>query len=201
MSAWDEALIVGAIEGAWLKFTKGNWTLGGAPVDVGPDGLRIVVLMPTALHGAVQWADGKITDRQLVSYEDSRPSGDALEDGWSPNTSFQCIGTNGIHTGLLATFASTSWGARNAFKTLIAPYARKSEREFPIITLGSRTRETGQYRVLDPCFSIVAWAPRTDYAALVPPFEEKIVRLEAPKQKLQPAPRKTADIIDDDFPF
>jgi hypothetical protein len=196
MSGWQQALVEGGVEGALLKFVKGGWFLGGSPAETGPDGLRLVVLMPTALHGAIRWtSDHKVAERRLIPYETGgMPSKGTLEDGWSPNTSFQVVGASGLHAGIVATFCGTSWGARNALHELAAPYARKGEREFPIVTLSAQERKSGQYSVVEPRFPIVDWAPRANYEALLPPLEEKIALP-------LPAPKPIGDIIDDEIPF
>src|SRR5262245_7440244 len=62
VSPWREAVNdeAGASFGTFLKFTKGDWTLGEDDKGV-PAGTRFVVCMDEIYRGWVRWWDGKPT--------------------------------------------------------------------------------------------------------------------------------------------
>ena len=67
------------------------------------------------------------------------------------------------------------------------PLRRKLE--FPICTLGSRPKKNDVNGNFDPVFTIVGWAPRSDFEAILPPAD-------------QPPPSSgSAAPVDDDAPF
>jgi hypothetical protein len=180
---WVETLTAsGGIEGLHLKCAKGVWYLDGVQIAVGAGGLKIVIIMPTATHGAVKWQDQEIIGRTpLQRYEDAAPSSDFLEEGWNPYTQFLCVGADEKHIGQLMTFTSSSWSGRRAFKDQIGPYLRKAKRQFPIVTLGSKPRRNDPNGNIDPTFAIVDWAARGDFAdMLLPGPETQPALLEAP---------------------
>jgi hypothetical protein len=78
--------------------------------------------------------------------------------------------------------------------SLLTPFARKGELEFPIVKLTSMQRHTA-----DPSFAIVGWVPRGDFGELVPPLE---IEGPAPRTLLMLTKKDRVAIIDDDdIPF
>ena len=144
--------------------------------------------METALHGSVLWSnDRTIINRRLNRYAVAAPSKEPLENGRSPYTQFQCVGASGYYVGQLMTFSSSSWGGRLAFPPLIRAWLLRGRLEFPICTLGSKPRKNDVNGNIDPVFKVVGWAPRSDFAALLPPDD-------APP----PKPERAAPVVDDD---
>jgi hypothetical protein len=166
---WLETLTAGGgIEGVHLKYAKGIWYLDGVQISVGEIGLKIAVLMSTAAHNAVLWDNQEIIERTpLRRYEDAAPSFD-IEKGWSPYTQFLGVGADEKHLGQLVTYTSSAWSGRHAFRGLIGPYLRKGKREFPIVTLGSKPRPRDPNGNIDPTFAVVDWAPRANFADMLP---------------------------------
>src|SRR5271168_3879654 len=112
---WQTALLeYGGIEGGHLKCAKGLYTLDGAAVSVGDNGLKIVVVMDTACHGSVRWENQAIVERHIQRYEDAAPSGD-IGEGFSPYLQFLAVGADETHVGRLMTFTSSAWSGRRAF--------------------------------------------------------------------------------------
>src|SRR5262245_6516327 len=66
VSPWREAVNdeVGASFGAFLKFTKGDWTVGEEAKPV-PVDARFVVNMEEYYRGWVRWWDGKPTNHMI----------------------------------------------------------------------------------------------------------------------------------------
>ena len=188
---WQEALDSGGgIQGSLVKFVKGVWSIDDDVVEAGDDGIRLNILMETAQHGSVLWGnDRTIIDRRLQRYAVAPPSREPPKGGWAPYTQFQCVGTNGIYAGQLMTFSSSSWGGRHAFQALIRAYLQRGKREFPICTLGSRPKKNDVNGNFDPVFTIVGWAPRSDFEAILPPADPP------------PPSSGGAAPVDDDLPF
>ena len=66
VSPWREAVNdeVGASFGAFLKFTKGDWTLGEDEKEV-PAEIRFVANLEEYYRGWVRWWDGKPTEHRI----------------------------------------------------------------------------------------------------------------------------------------
>ena len=126
-----------SIEGALLTSTKGAWELDGILIKTGPSGTRFVALLR-------QVADG------------FRPT-EEIPQGWSPSTSFVCIGADAATRGQIATFRSSSWGGRHAFNALSGGFARLGCRQYPIVTLATAKRQRSGNAVIDPVFRVVSW--------------------------------------------
>ncbi len=193
------------IEGEHLKCPKGRWTLNDAEVEVGPDGLKVVVLMPTAMHGAVKWEGGVIKARRLAFYDDAPPSDIVKPDDWDPYTQFLCVGADKAHRGQLMTFTSSSWGARKAFLSLIGPYIRTGKRAFPICTLGAKPRKNDTNGNIDPTLTAAGYAPCGDFADLVS-LPQHVPALAPPTTHDDDGPDDThndhdGNDSDDDVPF
>ena len=176
--------------GGGVKFGKGRWTVDNNDVETGENGLRLCILMDTAAHGSVRWHNDRITERRFQSYAHVAPSNELLESGWSPSTSVQCIGISGEYVEQPLTFSSPTWGGRNAFDSLIRPLLQQGKLSFPICTLGSKPKKNDANGNIDPVFRIVGWAPRSDFAAFLPPDDEP-----------RPTSGGAAPPVDDDIPF
>jgi hypothetical protein len=72
----------------------------------------------------------------------------------------------------LCTFASSSWGARNAFKKIVDQHRHLHRQEFPIVTLGTKSRND-EHGNTDPVFKAVAWVPISNFYSLLPEAAEK----------------------------
>jgi hypothetical protein len=175
---WLQAVEQGSgIEGLHLKCSKGVWMLDDVIVETGPEGLKVIVLMETAQHGAILWKDGIPAERRLTAYSDKAPpERETLEPGWSVYTTAQCVIDDG--PGQWATWTSSAWGGRRAFTRLIGQYVRMGRSAFPVCALGTKP-QTNDGNV-DPQFVVVGWRPREDFAAMLPPPPPAAPLLDAP---------------------
>jgi hypothetical protein len=205
---WQEAANnSGGVDGFHVKFGKGVWTVDNDEVRTGEGGFRLCALMDTAMHGAVKWSnDRTITERRLERYATVAPSRESLEVGWAPYTQFQCVGASGSYDRQLMTFSSSSWGGRYAFHALIRPWLLRGRLEFPVCALGSKPKKKDPNGIVDPLFKIVGWAPRSDFAEMLPPDGESpptsaatAVGHEA--RIARATPGNAIEPIDDDIPF
>jgi hypothetical protein len=93
VSPWREAVNdeIGTGFGTFLKFTKGDWTLGEDGKRV-PERSRFVVCMDECYRGWVRWWGGKPTDHQIGRVIDRHrvpkreELGDLDETQWKPRT-------------------------------------------------------------------------------------------------------------------
>jgi hypothetical protein len=199
---WQEALNAsGGIDGIHVKFVKGHWSFDDDPVQTGNEGVRICILMETAQHGSVLWDDRTIVDRRLQRYADISPSREPLKMGWAPYTQFQCVGASGNYVDQQMTFASSSWGGRHAFFTLIRPYTLRRKLEFPICTLGSKPKKNDPNGNFDPTFTVVGWAPRSDFTPMLPPDDEPPLTGGAVARIAMAKSGTASEAVDDDAPF
>ena len=155
------------IVGAFLKCPRGKWLLDGVEIPVGPTGTRPTILMTTARHGVVHWENSRPITNGLKLYVDCDPPQDKLAADLNPYTVFQCL-----IDGELATFASSSWGARKAFKKIVDNYRYVHRREFPTVALGTKPRNDVNGNI-DPTFSSIAWIPIGDFADMLPEADER----------------------------
>jgi hypothetical protein len=194
-NAWQEAIDrEGLTEGPPVKFANERWSVDGATIAIGEDGVRLAMLMPTATHGRVLWRDRIIVDRRIFHFEDCPPSTEPLDPDWQLHTACQVVGMDEEHSGRLMAFSSGSLGGRLAFMGLIPGYGRKDQKEFPIVCLGSRMRKGERRDYVDPTFTIIDWRPRSDFVDYLPPPRpprETLARLLAP-------PMETAPPLDDE---
>jgi hypothetical protein len=194
--AWDQAGDMdNGIIGAHLKCSKGHWSLDDRDIDNA--GLRICVIMPSAVTGQVLWQDRKIAERDIGRIHDGYAPPREIRLGWNPYTSFLCVRADEKALGELLTFTSSSWGGRNAFQKLVNPYRLKQRRQFPICELATRERGD-ENRNVDPLFKIVGWSDCGNFADLLPPPDKEPQAIE-----FRPAveQQRTAELIDDDIPF
>lgn len=189
-----------APEGASLRCSgkTGLWTLDGAAIDIGRDGLNVAVIMPTGLHGQLRFENGAFGGRKPIRYEDAPPPVDEqLQSGWSPLTEVLCVATDPGHVGQLLTYTGSSWGARRAFERLIKPYVRKGRKQFPVCELGSRERGNvnGNF---EPLLIPIDWVSADRFPDLLPPPAPIMLVDDRQEQPLSPPPLDEAPPIDDD---
>ncbi len=149
------------IVGAFLKCPKGKWLLDDVEIPIGPDGTRVTILMPTARHGRVVWENNHPTTSNFRRYADCDPPKAKMDPGFEPYTIFQCLIDDA-----LATFASSSWGARSAFKPVVDNWRYLHKREFPVVTLGTKPRHDTNGNI-DPTLTIAAWVPAGSFAEML----------------------------------
>jgi hypothetical protein len=88
--AWDEAgAMDNGIIGAHLKCSKGRWSLDDRDIDNA--GVKICVIMESAVSGQVLWEDRKITERDIGRIADGFPPPREIRPGWNPYTSFLAV--------------------------------------------------------------------------------------------------------------
>ncbi len=192
---WQQAAAnVRSPEGKRLKCSRGNWSLDGVPVDTGPNGLKVTVIMSTALWGAIAFENGVVTGRRAARYEDVAPSFEAPEPGWEPLTEVLAV----LDDDELATFTGTAWGARRCFERLIKPYLRKGKQAFPVCELSVRERGDVNHNV-DPVLLITGWAPRDKFRDLLSPETPRPPALETNRRPLITSGRPTPPVEDEVF--
>ncbi len=162
------------IVGAFLKCPKGKWLLDDVEIPIGPDGTRVTILMPTARHGRVVWENNHPTTSNFRRYADCDPPKAKMEPGFDPYTIFQCLIGDA-----LATFASSSWGARSGFKPVVDNWRYLHRREFPIVILGTKPRHDVNGNI-DPTFDAVAWVPSSNFAGMLADADASPSRQELP---------------------
>jgi hypothetical protein len=194
---WNALAAEQPIEGRLLTCKKGNWGIDGENAPTGPDGVRLVVLMDTAVLGEVQFNDeGELVDQRLGRLDDGFRPASVLE-GWAPHTSVVCVGAEAPFTGQVMTFRASSWGARGAFAALIGGYVRLRCQQYPKVYLSVTTKRRSTYTVVDPMFCVAGWVPRKGFAGNDAPALEKQEGLEA-KVTIGSAAKAA---IDDEIPF
>jgi len=184
-SPWLQAVAnAGGVEGELLKQAFGEWSLGGVAVQTGPEGLRVAVIMTTAVHGGISF-EGKKRTYKPVRYAVAPPPVDERwEKPWQPLTQFVCVGVDQAHKDQLMTYSSGAWTARTAFMTLIRRFVQRGEREFPVCALSSKPSTSSDGRdYFEPVFEIVDWAPIEAFSNVAPPeiAAEEIQALPAPE--------------------
>jgi hypothetical protein len=132
-----------------------TYTPDSALLETGDQGIRLAMLMPTALAGSVMWDDHQIAARKVGLMDAGTPLPKSVEQGWNPSITCQCVEEGGCE---IMTFVSTNWGGIKAFKTLASLYHKNGKTAFPVVTLHSKSRGD-QYDNHDPIFRIVAWVP------------------------------------------
>lgn len=192
----------GGVEGRHLKCAKGFWTADGCEVPTGPDGLKIVAVMPTAKCGYVKWDNQLITQRHIGFVEAGWTKPQPPDASFSPYISFVAVGAGDegdVYFGELLTFMSSAWGGYRAFRDLLAaPYLRKGKSALPIATLETRSKPGDSNGNIDPSFKIIDWIDCAGYSQFMPASE---LLCAPPPQQLLKSRATAADIIDDDIPF
>ena len=188
VSPWREAVNdeVGASFGAFLKFTKGDWTLGEDDQEVPPDA-RFVANLEEYYRGWVRWWDGKPTDHligrvidrhrvppreELGDLDESKwetePSG-ARRDPWAKTV---YLAMRDMSNDEIVCFTSSSDGGRKAVARLADHYDRKRhlfKAKMPIVCLEQESYQHKVYgKILKPRFNVVDWAYWDDETATDP---------------------------------
>jgi hypothetical protein len=195
--AWDETgNMSNGIEGQHLKCAKGRWLLDDNEIVTGEAGIKIGIVMESAIVGEVLWQERKIADRHVGLIAHGHVPLRQISEGWNPYVAFQAVRADEGHIGELVTFTSSSWGGRFAFQAIVNPYRLKQRRQFPICLLMTKERGDANGNV-DPVFKIVGWSDCQNFQELLPaPIEPQAAKISfAPKQP------SSAELIDDDIPF
>jgi hypothetical protein len=139
--------------------------------------IRLAVIMPLAVTGAVLWCDQKIVEKNTGRLCDGFVAPRQIPPGWNPYVGLVCVRADKEGRGQLLTFTSTSWGGKKALHTLIRPYMIRGGDFFPVISLGSHPRGD-EYNTQDPVFKIEekGWTARSHFAELL---GEHVPQLEA----------------------
>jgi hypothetical protein len=206
--AWDETGdMSNGILGQHLKCAKGKWLLDDVGIETGDGGMKICVVMDSAVVGQVLWQDQKIVERNVGRIADGFVPPRSVMDGWNPYVAFQAVRADENHRGDLITFTSSSWGGRFVFQNLVNPFRLKQRLQFPICSLGTKERGDANGNI-DPVFKLVGWSARGNFQELLPPSAVEAPALEYsydPANDIPPArdsePASLAEVLNDDIPF
>jgi hypothetical protein len=188
VSPWREAVNdeVGASFGVFLKFTKGEWTLGEDAKKV-PTEARFVANMHEYYRGWVRWWDGKPTEHligrvvdrhrvhareELSDLDEARwetePNG-ARRDPWARSV---YLAMRDVSNDEIICFTSSSDGGRKAVAKLADRYDKLRHRfkaKMPVVCLESEAYQHNTYgKILKPKFRIVSWDYWDDETAADP---------------------------------
>jgi hypothetical protein len=188
VSPWREAVNdeIGANFGAFLKFTKGDWTLGEDEKPVTAEA-RFIASLEEYYRGWVRWWDGKPTDHLIGRVVDRHrvPAreelGDQDESKWEtePNGARRDPWAKTVYLAMrdvsndeVVCFTSSSDGGRKAVARLADRYDRQRHRfkaKMPVVTLESESYDHKKYgKILKPRFRIVDWSFWDDETAADP---------------------------------
>jgi hypothetical protein len=188
VSPWREAANdeIGANFGSFLKFAKGDWTLGEDEKEV-PAGIRFVANLEEYHRGWVRWWDGKPTEHRIGRVVDRHrvppreELGELDESKWEtepnglrrdPWTRTVYLALRDISNDEVICFTSSSDGGRKAVAKLADRYDRFRHRfkaKMPVVCLGSGSYQHSTYgKILKPVFRIVGWAYWDDETAADP---------------------------------
>ena len=160
------------IEGALLECPRGEWTLDGGPIKTGRDGVRLCLLMDTAIVGEILFgkdaATGfvRVIDQRLSRVEDGFQPAKQLEQGWNRSTAIVCVGVSDDICGQVMTFRSSSMGGYIAVRALFPTYVRFGEKLNPVAYLKTKPGVRGGNPVVDPVFVAENWLPREKFSAV-----------------------------------
>jgi hypothetical protein len=170
MTPWQKtAAAAGTVVGQPIRFNakEGCWTRG--PAEYQCEGVEHCLAMPTGRHGEVKFASGKPVDPRSYSYNEVE-SAKQVTQGYVPTTSVVCVRVDGDllgNGGELSTIQFTTWSGRQAFEALASDYAMRGERQFPVVTLGSRLKRGDRFDNHEPTLTVVDWIPRANFAELI----------------------------------
>jgi hypothetical protein len=202
MSSWKKIALASRASGALLECKKGEWTLEGAPVATGPNGLKLVLLMDTTELGEIQFLEGGgVVDSRIGLVSEGFMPAETIPEGWNPHTAVQAIGVDDEHRGMMITYRSSSWGGRDALILVGKNYAAWGERFNPLVTLATVKKRRGGNNVVDPSFRVMDRVPSGGAANGEPKA------IEAPKTAVEkaaepewlgnPEPASAADFDDE----
>lgn len=188
VSPWREAVNdeIGASFGTFLKFLKGDWTLGEEGKEV-PAQSRFVANLEEFYRGWVRWWDGKPTDHLIGRVVDRHhvpkreELGDQDESKWEtePNGARRDPWAKTVYLAMrdlssdeVICFTSSSDGGRKAVAKLADRYDRLRHRhkaKMPIVTLEAESYQHPTYgKIWKPAFRIVDWTYWDDETAADP---------------------------------
>jgi hypothetical protein len=190
VSPWREYVNdeVGTSFGSFLKFTKGDWTLGEDDKKV-PADARFIANLEELYHGWVRWSDGKPTDHLLGRVIDRHrvPTrgelGDKDETKWEtePNGARRDPWARTVYLAMrdvsseeVICFTSSSDGGRKAVAKLADRYDRvqhlhRYKAKMPVVCLESESYTHKTYgKILKPKFRVVGWEFWDDETAANP---------------------------------
>jgi hypothetical protein len=191
----------GGPDGAFLKFTRGIWTIGADAETVKPEE-RFAALVAEMQHGYTKWVDSKVADRAMIRVADGfAPAraelGDTDEANWpvgpngreDPWTFTIALPLLGIEDEQRLIFTTSSSGGRRALGKLSGAFAMQRRRvpgtEYPIVELGCDSYRHDKFGIVQrPLFRIVEWV-----AAEADPFVQS------------PATKTAAGDLNDSIPF
>jgi hypothetical protein len=178
VSPWREAVNdeIGANFGMFLKFTKGDWTLGEEAKKV-PEGATFVANLEEYYRGWVRWWDGKPTDHLIgrvidrhqvhareelgdldESQWETEPNG-ARRDPWA-RTSYLAL--RNVNDNEVICFTSSSEGGRRAVAKLadyFDRHRRRNKAKMPVVRLATESYQHNTYgKIWKPAFRVVDWA-------------------------------------------
>jgi len=177
---------VGASFGAFLKFTKGDWTLGEEDAKVHAEA-RFVANLEEYYRGWVRWWDGKPTEHLIGRVVDRHrvhareELGDMDESKWEvepnglrrdPWVKVVYIAMRDLSNDEIVCFTSTSDGGRRAVAKLADRYDRLRHRhkaKMPVVRCESESYQHKDYgKIWKPKFNVVDWAYWDDETAADP---------------------------------
>jgi hypothetical protein len=188
VSPWREAVNdeAGASFGMFLKFIKGEWTLGEDDREV-PADARFIANLEEYYRGWVRWWDGKPTEHLIGRVVDRHrvppreQLGDQDESKWEtePNGARRDPWAKTVYLALrelssdeIICFTSSSDGGRKAVLKLADRYDRFRHRfkaKMPVVCLESESYQHKTYgKILKPKFRVVDWAFWDDETAANP---------------------------------
>ena len=211
------------IEGSLLECSRGDWTIAGKPVKTGRDGVRVALLMDSAVVGEIKFGRDDVTDRVRVidqrvgRLEDGFEPAKHLEKGWNRSTAIVCLGVSDDIGGQVMTFRSSSMGGFLAFRALTPTYVRFGEKLYPVVYLETKPGTRGGNPVVDPVFVAETWLPRQKFSTSgelpAPSLEEKTIavvakltgadleKVKADAAAIFEKQPPMAETIEDDIPF
>lgn len=188
VSPWREAVNdeVGANFGTFLKFTKGDWTLGEDEKEV-PAEIRFVANLEEYYRGWVRWWDGKPTEHRIGRVVDRHrvppreELGDLDESKWEtepsgtrrdPWAKTVYLAMRDLRSDEIVCFTSSSDGGRKAVAKLADRYDRLRGRhkpKMPVVVLETESYQHKLYgKILKPRLNVVDWAYWDDEIAADP---------------------------------
>ena len=188
VSPWREAANdeIGANFGSFLKFTKGDWTLGEEEKEV-PTDARFVANLEEYYRGWVRWWDGKPTEHRIGRVVDRHrvppreELGDLDESRWEaepnglrrdPWAKTVYLAMRDLRNDEIVCFTSSSDGGRKAVAKLADRYDRLRRRfkaKMPVVVLEVESYQHKIYgKILKPQFRVVDWAFWDDETAADP---------------------------------
>jgi hypothetical protein len=160
----------GALEGEFLKFTRGAWMIGDNEVK---EDTRLIAGMSDLHTGWLRWGNASVTDRVLGRVAEGfvppprSELGDNNEAQWD-------TGPGGprdpwVFTAILPliaeeddrrlVYSTSSFGGRRAIARLSSAYARRRDRtSMPVVTLGGDSYKHKTFGLVHrPLFVVVGW--------------------------------------------